>query len=75
MWKNLVIVSGKDCDGYFTPNVYEFKTEEEAYDFCNSCNEGSDGLIYENVDYNRAIEYLETYDLNFKNYINGKSIF
>lgn len=63
--KNYVIIGGKDCDGYFTPKIYKFETEEEAFDFAQSSNEWSDGLIYDNVDYQRAFEYSKEYEINF----------
>lgn len=38
--------TGRDCDGFGSDKTYEFDTIQEAKDFADNCNEGSDGLIY-----------------------------
>lgn len=41
-----VYVTGRDCDGQFSPRVYDFPTIEEAQQFAQNCNESSDGLLF-----------------------------
>lgn len=42
-----VISVGTDCDGCSSDQVYRFQTKQEAEEFAESANAGSDGLFYE----------------------------
>lgn len=57
-----VVGYGKDCYGHNSGKVYHFDNLLEAFDFTDSCNEGSDGILYKVVTYEEAIEYLNEFN-------------
>jgi len=65
-----VLTFGRDCDGYNSGRIYKFNNEQDAQDFEQNLNEGSDGLQYRVTDsLNDVKEYCIDYDLDLKNYM------
>ena len=65
---NFVIAQGLDCDGFNNGHINKFKYSKDAVNFCNSCNESSDGLQYSVVNKEIAAQYCETFNIQIPTY-------
>jgi|LauGreDrversion4_2_1035121.scaffolds.fasta_scaffold595700_2 hypothetical protein len=65
-----VLTFGRDCDGFNSGRIYKFCNEQDACDFAQDLNDGSDGLQYRvTQSFNELKEYSSDYDLDINDYL------